>query len=57
MKILSITPISGERIDFGLEHEFIRYGKDSWYECYGNCDEPKYDCEEYEEAYQEFINK
>ena len=56
-KVLSVSPIVGEIVDFGLNHEFIRYGKDSWYESFGTADEPVGFPEELESAYQSFKGK
>ena len=56
LKVVSINPVVGEIIDFGGIHEFIRYGKDSWYECFGTSDEPVSFPDELEVAYQLYKN-
>lgn len=58
MKVTSVRPFGGETVSIeGEWYDYIRYGSDCWYKCYGESDTELYNEElisELEAAYQQF---
>ena len=54
MKILKVekTELFDVETEGGERNEFTRYGSESWYVTMGDSQEPYYDCEELEKAFQ-----
>lgn len=59
MQILEVRDVYAMAVETNENpwNQYTRYGHDAWFVSMGESQEPVYDCEEIERAYQEYIKK